>query len=365
MRIIMLLSLLFIWSCQSSSDTADAPQVATHTSYKVDMNSKGKHIVLVSGDEEYRSEEALPQLAKILSQHHGFDCTVLYAQDPQNPGIIDPNYNANIPGMEKLEQADLMVLFTRFRALPEEQMQHFENYLLEGKPLLAIRTSTHAFNYEDKNHPFAHYSYNYDGDKADWKWGFGKRILGETWYTHHGQHKHQSTRGVIAPEAEGHPIVNGIEDGAIWGATDVYGIRMPIGGDAKHILLGQTIDREGAYDETDLLYGMKESDQNIATVTQQGNQEGYNPNEPMPPIVWTKSYQLPNGKQGQSVTSTIGAATDMLDEDVRRMMVNTAYYLLNIEVPEKANVDLVGQYSPSAFQFHNDEHWEKKSLKVE
>src|SRR5262249_33082591 len=42
---------------------------------------KGKHIVLVSGDEEYRSEESLPQLAKILSKHHGFTCTVLFAID--------------------------------------------------------------------------------------------------------------------------------------------------------------------------------------------------------------------------------------------------------------------------------------------
>ncbi len=49
-----------------------------------DGPGKGKHIVLITGDEEYRSEEALPQLAKILARHHGFKCTVLFAIDRKN-----------------------------------------------------------------------------------------------------------------------------------------------------------------------------------------------------------------------------------------------------------------------------------------
>ena len=64
-----------------------------------DGPGKGKHIVLVSGDEEYRSEEALPQLGKILAQRHGFKCTVLFAVDPAT-GTIDPNNRRQIPGLE-------------------------------------------------------------------------------------------------------------------------------------------------------------------------------------------------------------------------------------------------------------------------
>src|SRR5581483_3012107 len=75
---------------------------------------KGKHIVLVSGDEEYRSEEALPQLGKILSRRHGFKCTVLFAIDPKD-GTINPNVNNNIPGLEALKSADAMILFVRWR----------------------------------------------------------------------------------------------------------------------------------------------------------------------------------------------------------------------------------------------------------
>src|ERR1700720_1854191 len=84
---------------------------------------KGKHIVLVSGDEEYRSEEALPQLGKILAKHHGFKCTVLFAIDAKD-GTINPNQNDNIPGLEALATADLMIIATRFRNLPDEQMKH-------------------------------------------------------------------------------------------------------------------------------------------------------------------------------------------------------------------------------------------------
>src|SRR5262245_56677545 len=83
--------------------------------------AKAEHIVLVSGDEEYRSEEALPQLGKILSQRHGFNCTVQFAVDPKD-GTINPNVNDNIPGLENLKTAHLLVLFTRFRNLPDDQM---------------------------------------------------------------------------------------------------------------------------------------------------------------------------------------------------------------------------------------------------
>src|SRR5579872_4991718 len=83
-----------------------------------DGPGKGKHIVLISGDEEYRSEEGLPQLGKILAKRHGFKCTVLFAIGKD--GTINPNVS-NIPGLEALKNADLMVIFTRFRDLPDAQ----------------------------------------------------------------------------------------------------------------------------------------------------------------------------------------------------------------------------------------------------
>ena len=108
---------------------------------------KGKRIVFITGDEEYRSEESMPAMAKILAQRHGFHCTVLFSIDPKS-GEIDPKVDNNIPGLDALKDADLMVVFTRFRHLPEEQMAKFVDYVNSGRPVIGIRTATHAFDYD-------------------------------------------------------------------------------------------------------------------------------------------------------------------------------------------------------------------------
>ncbi len=290
---------------------------------------KGKHIVLVSGDEEYRSEEALPQLGKILATQHGFTCTVLFAINPET-GEIDPNYTRNIPGLEALDDADLMILFTRFRDLPDEQMKHIDAYLKSGRPVIGMRTATHAFNTGNAN--WANYSFNYGGDKKEWKDGFGRLVLGETWISHHGNHMHESTRGLIAPDAKDHTIVRGINSGDVWGDTDVYGVRLPLPGDSKPIVLGQ------------VLTGMKFDDPPV---------EGPK-NDPMMPVAWTKTYQLPGGKEGRSFATTMGAATDLATEGTRRMLVNAVYWCLGMDDhlgASGANVDLVGEYNPSHYGF--------------
>lgn len=162
-----------------------------------DGPGKGKKIVFVSGDEEYRSEEGLPQLAKILAVRHGFHCTVLFAVDPKD-GTINPNQSDNIPGLEALDSANLMVILTRFRDLPDDQMQHIVNYVESGKPIVALRTSTHAFALQ-KHKTFS----RYDWQSKEWDGGFGRHVLGETWINHHGHHGKQSTLGLVAHRDEG------------------------------------------------------------------------------------------------------------------------------------------------------------------
>ncbi len=290
-----------------------------------DGPGKGKKVVLISGDEEYRSEETLPQLAKVLARRHGFSCTVLFAIDPAD-GTINPNRNDNIPGLEALASADLMVIFTRFRDLPDDQMKLIEAYLKAGKPVIGLRTSTHAFNIKREG-PYKDWSFN----SKNWEGGFGRQVLGDTWLSHHGNHGSQSTRGLIAPGAESHPILRGLRDGVIWGPTDVYGVRIPLPGDSKPIVLGQ------------VLVGMQPTDAPL---------EGKK-NDPMMPIAWTKTYQLEGGKVGKAFTTTMGASTDFANEGVRRLIVNACYWATGMEekVPEKANVDLVGKYDPHPFKF--------------
>lgn len=292
---------------------------------------KGKHIVLVSGDEEYRSEEALPQLGKILATHHGFKCTVLFAID-KGTGEINPKVNNNIPGLEALKSADLMIIATRFRNLPDEQMKHIVDYVEAGKPIIGMRTATHAFNL-GKDSSYIKYTHN-SGDKS-FTGGFGKQILGETWVNHHGKHGSQSTRGLIVEGIKDHPILKGIKDGDIWGPTDVYTVKLPLANQFKPLVMGQ------------VLTGMKKDDPPL---------EG-DKNNPMMPVAWVRV-------EGPRVfTTTMGSSTDLESEGMRRLLVNAAYWCVGLEkqVADSSKVDIVGEYKPLPFKF--DGH--KKGVKPE
>lgn len=360
-----------IVSCGGPQEKNQQPSVSAETEMEwltMTGDADKPSIVLISGDEEYRSEEALPQLGKILSQRHGFNCTVLFAQDPDNPGYVDPNYLHNIPGLHHLEAADMMVIFTRFRALPDDQMKYIDDFLKSGKPVLGIRTATHGFNFKeaDIESNYMHYGNYYEGDD-EWKDGFGRLVLGEKWISHHGDHGNQSTRGVTAPGAETHPILNGVETSSVWGATDVYGVRLPLPGDSNPIILGQVVDREGERDDNDPRLGMRPTDiklPGLITKKSDGEEIQMDQNDPMMPVVWTKTYQLPGSKPGKAVATTVGASVDLLQEGTRRMLVNAVFWALDVEVPEKANVDLVGSYQPTRFAFRDDEYWDQKNIKI-
>jgi hypothetical protein len=285
---------------------------------------QGKHIVFVSGDEEYRSEEALPMLAKILANRHGFKCTVLFSVNPET-GLIDPVCQTNIPGLHLLKEADMMIMFLRFRELPDDQMAHIVDFVNSGKPILGIRTSTHAFSYDrNKQSPFA----RYDWRNKEWPGGFGQQVLGETWINHHGDHNKESTRGIVNPRFQDHPILRGVSD--VWGPTDVYGV-VNLPANAQVLLLGQ------------VLTGMQPTDPPLA-----GKK-----NEPMMPLVWLREYRGATGKTSQIITSTFGSAVDFQSADSRRLIVNAAYWALGLEdsIPAKANVDYVGTYEPTYFGF--------------
>ncbi|MBX2816731.1 MAG: hypothetical protein KTR24_12060, partial [Saprospiraceae bacterium] len=322
-RFSMLFLVLVLVAC-SSSKTDKAPLHSPGTlieedkpylSYYGDVGSQ--NIVLIGGDEEYRSEESLPQLARILSTHFGFNCKVLLPQHPDNLGFVDPNYLHNIPGLESLAEADLMIIATRFRDLPDDQMQHIDSYLKRGGPVMGLRTATHAFHVKDSTSNWFHYGNFYKGDMAEWHGGFGRLVLGEKWISHHGHHKQQSTKGLLAPDAENHPILAGIESGDIWGSTDVYGVRLPLVGDATPLVLGQVMNRTLPFDETDLNFGLRERDSIVATAAY--GDRTYHPNDPMMPVAWVKSYQVPDGRSGTAFTTTMGSSSDFLSEGFRRL----------------------------------------------
>jgi hypothetical protein len=296
---------------------------------------KGKHLVLISGDDEYRSEEGLPMLGELLAQHYGFTCTVLFPIEPET-GHIVPSYQNNIPGLEHLEKADLMILLTRFRELPDEQTQYFHNYLMAGKPIIGMRTATHAFHYEkNKNSPFA--KYHWMGKEPGWEGGFGQKILGETWVAHHGEHGTEGARALIdgIAQQQDHPILRGVKD--IWAASDVYTVK--------------NLPKEAEV----LIYGVPTS--------------GMTPDSPINweksimPMAWTKDYQIEGGKKGKVFTTTMGASVDLISDDLRRLIVNAAFWALDMpdKITKDMEVSIVGKYEPSMFGFGTF----KKGMKVE
>lgn len=203
MRFALSICLVTIMTSITSAFADDGPLVYQGT----DGIGAGKHIVFLAGDHEYRSEEALPALARILAKHHGFKCTVLFNVDKET-GTIMPG-NSNMPHTDVIATADLLVFGLRFQNFPAEQMQPIVDYLEKAGPVVGVRTSTHAFKIP-KDSPFAKYDYAYKGEEM--KGGFGRQVLGETWAGHYGQNHVMSTRLEIVSDAKDHPILRGVKD---------------------------------------------------------------------------------------------------------------------------------------------------------
>ena len=282
----------------------------------------GKHVVLLAGDEEYRSEEALPMLAKILSKHHGFRCTVLFSVDPD--GTINPNKSDSLGKPEALDSADAIVTSLRFRKWPDEAMGKFDAAIKRGVPVVALRTSTHAFQLPGES-KFREYN------------NFGKTVLGEQWVSHWGDHKKEATRGLVEKGAEKNPVLNGV--GEIFGDSDVYEAYPPQ--DATILLRGQ------------VLKSMTPTDPPAAREkTRASDKQKQDINSPMMPIAWTREVKNDAGTTNRILTTTMGAATDLKDENLRRLVVNGVFWGCGLPVPAKADVSLSGSYEPSDYSFN-------------
>ena len=126
-----------------------------------------------------------------------------------------------------LADADLMIIGTRFRTPEADQAKHVADFLKAGKPVIGIRTATHAFKG----------SGNFDGLSFN---DFGLKVLGETWVNHHGKHKKEGARGVIESAQSSHPILRGVKD--VFGPSDVYSV--------THLTPSDTILMRGAVTES-------------------------------------------------------------------------------------------------------------------
>ncbi|MDC3335608.1 GDSL-type esterase/lipase family protein [Opitutales bacterium] len=297
-------------------------------------DKKGKHIVLIASDHEYRAEETIPALARILSVHHGIDCTVLFGID-QNGEIVAGV--SNIPGLEALKNADGMVIFTRFLALPPEQMKYIDDYLNRAGPVVGLRTSTHGFKYDEKrkNDPYYKYSFRYTG--KDYQGGFGHQVLGQSWVGHYGKNHQQSTRIDIIPAKKNHPILRGVSK--------------------VHVHAG------GYNAEAQKDWDILTMAQPLMTMKPDGADD-----KSKPPMAseWTRHYTGKNGKKGRVFTSLYGASEDILNAGYRRMIINGIYWSLGLEkhIKGDSKIDFVGSYKPTTFKNRGEVKGLKPSVYV-
>ena len=285
---------------------------------------QGKHIVLIAGDEEYRSEEALPMLAKILSQSHGFKCTVLFSA--AEDGTITPNDGTSLTNPEAIDKADLIITSLRFRNWPEESLSRFEKAMESGKPIIGLRTSTHAFNKNRLSN-------------------FGKKVFGENWVSHWGKHKSEATRGIIEPGAEGSPLLHGVSD--VFGTTDVYEAYPPA--DSTILLRGQVL--------AGMTPDSKPAEYEKPRTT---DKQPQGVNSPMMPVAWTRLNSTESGHTNRVFCTTMGAANELENESLRRLVVNGVYWGLQLDVPSKADVTFVDEYKPGFYGFNGY----RKGMKV-
>ena len=278
MRYLPLLLLSLACSLPESEPTAPATSPAGSDPYK---------IVFVTGDEEYRSEESMPMLARLVERELGVETEVLFAVD--SAGIIDPNRNDHIAGLEALDSADLMVVFTRWRQLPAGQAKYITDFAESGRPMVGFRTATHTFKYHE-DHPLHALT-------DDWP----TRVFGQQWIVHHGhfddgQHPLTDVRPV-ADNAS--PILNGVGPFAAYSwLYHVDGGDWKLHGDAQPLLTGRSL----------------RSKQEVA-----GKLAEY----PLTnPVAWTKTYTGSGGVPARVFFTTLGHPYDFKLPELRKLALN-------------------------------------------
>lgn len=276
---------------------------------------KPPHVIFIMGDEEYRSEESMPMIAKILRREMGATISLCYAVD--SAGIIDPNRLDHIEGLEALRNADLMVMFTRFRALPKEQAQLILDYAESGKPLVGFRTSTHAFLYQE------------DSSMMHLNNEWPVKVFGQQWITHHGHFEDGNLplTAVRPYENTATPILNGVApfEAYSW-LYHVDGGDWKLYGDSNPFLEGRSLRSQ--HEEDGRLHEFPLTN----------------------PVAWTKTYTGRSGKAARVFFTTLGHPYDFKLEDMRKLALNGIYWALGREneIPENGvNVELPGPYEPN------------------
>jgi type 1 glutamine amidotransferase/nicotinamidase-related amidase len=148
-----------------------------------------KHLAIVMAEREYKTADTLPAFA-IKELGKDFKISLVHA---------DAGNRDTLPGVEVVADADLVLLSVRRRNLPADQMDLFRNHIAAGKPLVGIRTASHAFCQNEEGAP--------PQGLTEWR-EFDNTVLGGSY---HGHHKNDiTTFARIMKNEAAHPILAGI-----------------------------------------------------------------------------------------------------------------------------------------------------------
>jgi nicotinamidase-related amidase/type 1 glutamine amidotransferase len=228
------------------------------------------HVIFIVGDSEYESGRTVPAWAKAELEPRGIRCTFLQ-DDPKKP--------FNLPQLAELPKADALFIAVKRRGVPPDQLAAIRDFAESGKPVLGIRTASHAF---DPKKP--------EPGMAVWP-TFDRDIFGGWYQNHYG--KGPATLATRAPEAKEHPVLTGIPSGELRFESHLYKCREFVPG------------------TTQLLIGKLEG----------------NP-EVVEPVAWVN--EAPKRK---AFYTSLGSPDDMAQPALRRLLLNAALWSVGQPIP--------------------------------
>lgn len=245
-------------------------------------------VAFITADNEYYSNVTLPRFGHDLLLAKGVNCEFAAGKP-----VAEGEDVHNIENLQIMNDADLAVFFVRRRALPSEQMDLIRNYVDQGKPVLGIRTASHAFDAKKDvprsgGGPVAAKT-QVSEMLAQWP-EFDEDVFGGNYQGHYGNIKEGIVFSVV-PGMENHPVLKGLS-----GTT----------------FTGPVAPSESLYKNTPLRSG---NAQVLLT--------GSIPNEPAEPVLWVNRTN-----KGKVIYTSMGHWEHWKMDEFQKLMINAVEYLL-------------------------------------
>ena len=245
-------------------------------------NDKRTCVVFVIADDEYDAAKTLPEFARQLEDKYNFCCEFALAR-AKGGNTAERN---RICHMEALMSADLAIVYVRRRALPPKQMKYLRDYVAGGKPVIGLRTASHAFSLRRQKPPAGY---------VDWP-EFDQQVLGGNYHGHHGNKSKEGPQTYVwvKPGMESHPILAGVPGGEVHVRSWLYKT-LPLTDTTAVLMMGRVEDRE-----------------------------------PHEPVAWTNI----TAAGGRVFYTSLGHPDDFKLDVFRRMLTNAVFWALARPVPE-------------------------------